>query len=158
LVQKIEDANKVIRELKAGADFGALAKKYSIDPGSKDNSGKYPMTPITNYVPEFGKASMGLEPGKFTEKPVKTDYGYHIIKLLAKEKAHKSTFKEVKSKIKEQLIDQKKNDFLNNWLKKARDNSKVVKALKETTAPAAAPKELPSGTSDALKDSGGSGK
>jgi parvulin-like peptidyl-prolyl isomerase len=158
LDQKIEDANKVIKELKAGADFGELAKKYSIDPGSKDNGGKYPMTPVTNYVPEFSKASMGLEPGKFTEKPVKTNYGYHIIKLLAKEKARKSTFEQAKSKIKEQLIDKKNNDLLNNCLKKARDNSKVVKSLKETTAPAAAPKELPSGTSDALKDSGGSGK
>jgi foldase protein PrsA len=158
LVQKIEDANKVIKELKAGADFGALAKKYSIDPGSKDNGGKYPMTPVSNYVTEFGQASLDLAPGKFTEKPVKTDYGYHIIKLLAKEKGHQKTFKDVKEEIKKNLIEQKKNDFLNNWLKKARDNSKVTKSLKETTTPKAGPKELPSGTGNALKDSGGSGK
>jgi foldase protein PrsA len=128
LVQKLEEAESIIKELKNGADFGKLAKKYSIDPGSKDNGGEYPMTPVSNYVQEFGAASMNLEPGKFTETPVKTEYGYHIIKLVEKSKGVQKKFAEVKDDIKKQLLDTAKSEYLNDWLKKARDKAKVTKS------------------------------
>jgi len=76
-------ANEIIEKLKNGEDFAALAKEYSEDPGSKDNGGEY-LFGKGKMVEEFEKAAFGLEPGKFTETPVKTSYGYHIIKLEEK--------------------------------------------------------------------------
>jgi parvulin-like peptidyl-prolyl isomerase len=133
LVQKLEQAKNIVAELKKDADFGKLAKKYSIDPGSKDNGGEYPMTPVSNYVKEFGEGSMALEPGQFTETPVKTEYGYHIIKLMKKIKGEQKEFAEVKDQVEKQMLDENKGEFLNKWLKKARDKAKVVKSLKEST-------------------------
>lgn len=73
-------ANQIIKELKGGADFAELAKKYSID-GSKDAGGDLGWFSRGQMVPEFENAAFALEPGKYTETPVKTEYGYHIIKL-----------------------------------------------------------------------------
>lgn len=71
-------AEDVLEQLKAGADFGELAKKYSEDPGSKDVGGTYENVSVALWVPEFKEASLTLPLNEVSDL-VKTDYGYHII-------------------------------------------------------------------------------
>jgi parvulin-like peptidyl-prolyl isomerase len=88
LVKTKAEADQVYREVTApGAtrqDFLALAKKVSIDPTAKQNSGALPASPATQYVPEFADAAMALEPGQIS-KPVQTKFGWHVIHLVGKD-------------------------------------------------------------------------
>ena len=77
-------ANKVLKRALAGEDFSALAKEFSDDPGSKENGGELGWFGRGQMVSEFEEAAFGLEVGKITPNLVKTDYGYHIIKLEEK--------------------------------------------------------------------------
>jgi peptidyl-prolyl cis-trans isomerase D len=91
-------AEDVLKQIRAGGNFGELAKKYSDDPGSKDKGGEYPMTPTTGFVPVYSQAAMALAPGA-TSEPVRSDFGYHLIQTLKKESAHTKTLAEVKDSI-----------------------------------------------------------
>ena len=80
LVKDEADAKAIIDNLKKGAKFEELAKQ-SIDPGSKDNGGDLGWASASNFVKPFADALTGLQKGKYTETPVKTDFGYHVIQL-----------------------------------------------------------------------------
>lgn len=80
LVEKEDDAKAIIVNLKKGAKFEELAKQ-SKDPGSKENGGDLGWSSTASYVKPFGDALAKLEKGKYTEAPVKTDFGYHVILL-----------------------------------------------------------------------------
>lgn len=80
LVEKEEDAKAIITGLKKGDKFEDLAKQ-SKDPGSRDKGGDLDWSVPGNYVKPFAEALAKLEKGKYTETPVKTDYGYHVILL-----------------------------------------------------------------------------
>lgn len=108
-------ANEVLALVKKGDDFGELAKKYSADPGSKDSGGEYDDVKGT-FVPEFEKAAFALETGKFTTTPVKSSFGYHIIKALDDTKpARVQTLDEVEDAIKEELETSAKDTAANDW-------------------------------------------
>lgn len=77
-------AEEVLKKLSDGGDFAALAKEYSEDPGSKENGGLYEGVRQGQMNSTFEKAALSLEPGKYTEALVETDFGYHIIKLVGK--------------------------------------------------------------------------
>jgi parvulin-like peptidyl-prolyl isomerase len=79
--KKAEDA---IAQLKGGADFATLVKQLSEDPGSKDRGGDYMFGKSASFYTEFKDAAFALNPGQFTETPVLTGAGYHIIKLEEK--------------------------------------------------------------------------
>jgi peptidyl-prolyl cis-trans isomerase C len=81
LVDKEDDAKAIIAELNKGADFAKLAKEKSKDPGSKDNGGDLDWGPSARYVKPFADAVQGLQKGQTTTAPVKTDFGYHVIRL-----------------------------------------------------------------------------
>lgn len=81
LVDKEEDAKAIIAELGKGGDFAKLAKDKSKDPGSKDNGGDLDWGPSARYVKPFADAVKGLKKGELTTSPVKTDFGYHVIRL-----------------------------------------------------------------------------
>src|SRR3954454_18284224 len=108
-------ADKLYGELKGGADFATLAKKYSIDPGSKSQGGELTIT-RGQTVPEFDKTAFALKTGDLS-KPVKTQFGWHIIFAEKASKPRQSTpFKQVKESIRQQLLQQKRNDALQKWL------------------------------------------
>lgn len=81
LVKDEATANKVLAEVKAGGDFAALAAKYSIDTGSKDKGGDLGTNPKGKFVPAFDAALFSGKTGDFLG-PVKTEFGYHIIKVI----------------------------------------------------------------------------
>jgi len=108
-------ADKLYGQLKAGADFATLAKKYSIDPGSKSQGGELTIT-RGQTVPEFDKTAFALKTGELS-KPIKTQFGWHIILAEKAAKPRQSTpFKQVKESIRQQLLQQKRNDALQKWL------------------------------------------
>jgi peptidyl-prolyl cis-trans isomerase C len=80
LVDKEDDAKQIIAQLKKGSKFEDLAKQ-SKDPGSKDRGGDLDWNPPSTFVKPFSDALVKLEKGKFTETPVQTQFGWHVIQL-----------------------------------------------------------------------------
>ena len=107
LVEKEADAKAIIAQLKKGGKFEEIAKKSSKDPGSGANGGDLDWAAAGSYVPEFSEALAKLEKGKMTETPVKTQFGYHIIRLDDTREAQLPKFDEVKPQIAQQLTQQK---------------------------------------------------
>ena len=81
LVDKEDDAKAIIAELNKGGDFAKIAKEKSKDPGSKDNGGDLDWGPSARYVAPFANAVTSMQKGQTTQAPVKTDFGYHVIRL-----------------------------------------------------------------------------
>jgi peptidyl-prolyl cis-trans isomerase C len=81
LVDKEDEAKAVIADLNKGGDFAKIAKDRSKDPGSKDNGGDLDWGPTARYVKPFADAVTALKKGQTTTAPVKTDFGYHVIRL-----------------------------------------------------------------------------
>jgi peptidyl-prolyl cis-trans isomerase C len=107
-------AKDLIAQLKKGAKFADLAKKYSKDPGSAASGGELGWANPKTYVPEFGDALIKLNKGQVTETPVKTQYGYHIIQLEDIRDVKPPTppaFDAVKPQIVQQLEQKKAVDF-----------------------------------------------
>jgi peptidyl-prolyl cis-trans isomerase D len=96
-------AEDVLKQAKKGAKFDELAKKYSEDPGSKDKGGDLSWIRQGQTVPEFEKTAFSLAPGQISDL-VKTQYGFHIIKVLEKETAHTKPFEQVKDSIRAPLL------------------------------------------------------
>ena len=96
-------AEDVLKQVKKGAKFEDLAKKYSEDPGTKDKGGDLGFIVQGQTVPEFEKVAFSLQPGSVSDL-VKTQYGFHIIKVLAKETAHTKPFDEVKDSIRAPMM------------------------------------------------------
>jgi parvulin-like peptidyl-prolyl isomerase len=108
-------AESVIAQLEKGADFAKLVDKYSTDPGKTENKGEYDVTP-TGFDEAFTKASYDLETGEFTTAPVKSQFGYHIIKAL-EDKTPESykPLTEVSAQIKSQLEQERKDKSATDW-------------------------------------------
>jgi peptidyl-prolyl cis-trans isomerase D len=102
-------AEDVLKQAKKGTKFDDLAKKYSEDPGSKDKGGDLGWLVQGQTVPEFEKAAFSLQPGQISDL-VKTQYGFHIIKVLEKETAHTKPFDEVKDSIRAPMMLSKADD------------------------------------------------
>ena len=117
LVKTRAQADKLYDQLKAGASFAALAKKYSQDPGSKDQGGKYTVVKGQTVAP-FEQTAFLLEKNQIS-RPVKTQYGYHIIQPLSEVKpaSTQPLNKTLKDQIRSQLETQKKNESMNSWVK-----------------------------------------
>jgi peptidyl-prolyl cis-trans isomerase C len=81
LVEKEDEAVALIAQIKGGASFEDLAKAKSKDPGSGQNGGDLDYANPSSYVPEFSQAMLKLKKGEMTDAPVKSQFGYHIIKL-----------------------------------------------------------------------------
>jgi peptidyl-prolyl cis-trans isomerase C len=103
LVDDEAKAKELIAKIKAGAKFEDLAKEHSKDPGSGANGGDLDFAKPENYVPEFGQAMTKLQKGQMTEAPVKTQFGWHIIRLDDTREATFPPFDDVKDQIKQRI-------------------------------------------------------
>ena len=119
LVQKEEDAKAIVDNLKKGAKFEELAKQ-SIDPGSKDNGGDLGWASAGNFVKPFADALTALAKGKFTETPVKTDFGYHVILLDDSRPLSAPSFEEVKPRLQQQAQQQQIGKLVDSLRAKAK--------------------------------------
>lgn len=99
LVESEDQAKSLIEQLKKGASFEDLAKKNSKDPGSAENGGDLDWAAPGNYVPEFSDAMTKLQKGQYTQVPVKSQFGFHIIKLEDERATQFPAFDEVKAQI-----------------------------------------------------------
>ena len=126
LVEKEDEAKAIIAQLKAGAKFEDLAKKNSKDPGSAPNGGDLDFAAPGSYVPEFSQAMTALKKGEYTETPVKTQFGYHIIKLEDTRAAQFPPLAEVKPQIQQRLAQQKAAAFRDELRAKAKTDYKFT--------------------------------
>ena len=120
LVEKEEDAKAIIAALKKGAKFEEIAKKQSKDPGSGARGGDLDWANPSSYVPEFTEALVKLEKGKTTQTPVKSQFGWHIIRLDDVRDAQLPKLDEVKPQIAQQLQQQKLAKFQEDLRTKAK--------------------------------------
>ena len=119
LLENEADANAVIAKIKGGAKFEDLAKQ-SKDTGSANNGGDLDWASPSSFPPEFAAGLTGLQKGQVTEKPVKTQVGYHVIKLDDIRAAKLPTMDEVKPQIQDALSQQKLASYQEEMVKKAK--------------------------------------
>jgi peptidyl-prolyl cis-trans isomerase C len=120
LVEKEDEAKAIIAKLKKGEKFDVIAKKQSKDPGSGANGGDLDWAPPGNYVKEFSEALVALTKGKTTETPVKSQFGYHVIRLEDVRDAQMPKLDDVKPQIAQQLQQQKMTKFQEDLRSKAK--------------------------------------
>ncbi len=124
LVEKEDEAKALIAKIKAGAKFEDVAKESSKDPGSAENGGDLDFANPKGYVPEFGEALTKLKKGEMTQEPVKSQFGYHIIKLEDTREAPLPPLESVKPQIEQRLQQQKVAKFRDEVRAKARTDYK----------------------------------
>ena len=108
-------ADSIYGQLKGGADFAKLAKQYSLDPGSKANGGKLTIS-RGQTVPEFDKMAFSLKVDELS-KPVKTQFGYHVIQALTKVKPKTTQpLAQVRETIRQQLLQQQRSEAMTKWV------------------------------------------
>ena len=120
LVEKEADAKAIIANLKKGAKFEDLAKKQSKDPGSAANGGDLDWANPQGFVPEFAKAMISLKKGELTAEPVKSQFGFHVIRLDDVREAQLPPLDQVKPQIAQQLQQQKLAKFQDDLRGKAK--------------------------------------
>ena len=125
LVESEDTANQVYTLLIAGQDFGKVAKDFSTDTGSASTGGVYDWAPASNYVPEFKEAVLTQKIGEIG-KPVKTEYGYHVIQVIGREELPLS----------DSQFEQSVQTAYNDWLTSAREAAtKTVNDVWKTRVP-----------------------
>lgn len=120
LVEKEDEAKKIIAQLKKGGKFADIAKKSSKDPGSGAKGGELEWASPTSYVKEFADALVALGKGKTSETPVKSQFGFHIIRVDDVREAQLPKIEEVRQQIVQQLMQQKSSAYIEELRAKAR--------------------------------------
>ncbi|MDD4346257.1 MAG: peptidylprolyl isomerase [Desulfitobacteriaceae bacterium] len=135
LVDTEEEANEIIVQLKEGANFEQLAKEKSIDEGSKSSGGELGYFSRGQMIPEFEKAAFEQKVGEYSGRPVKTEYGYHIILVEEYKQASAADLAAKKDIVATAAI----NARIDNYIRELRDNAKIEYAEEykpETSEPA----------------------
>ncbi|MDM0071325.1 MULTISPECIES: foldase protein PrsA [Variovorax] len=120
LVETEDQANKILADLKKGAKFEDIAKKQSKDPGSGANGGDLDWAAPASFVPEFSEAMIKLKKGETTAAPVKSQFGYHIIRVDDIRQAQLPKLEEVKPQVVQQLQQQRLQKYQEDLRAKAK--------------------------------------
>lgn len=124
LVKTEEDAKKLLDQIKKGADFAKLAKANSIDTGSAKNGGDLGFFSRGQMVPEFERAAFGLKKGEVSN-PVKTQYGYHLIKVTGVKEGNIVEFDKIKQLLTQRLTAAKQKDLFDSYVNDLKKSYKV---------------------------------
>jgi peptidyl-prolyl cis-trans isomerase C len=103
LVDSEDQAKQIIAQLNKGVDFTTLAKKYSKDPGSADG-GDLGFFKKDEMVPAFADAAFALKPGQFTQTPVHTQFGWHVILVVERRQAPAPTFEQAADQLRQEML------------------------------------------------------
>jgi peptidyl-prolyl cis-trans isomerase C len=120
LVKSEAEANAIIAELDKGADFAELAKQYSTDPGGK-SGGDLGYFGRDEMIKEFTDAAFALPPGQYTKTPVKTEFGWHVIKVEDHRVSTPPSFDEARQEVSKMVA----RDVVDAKLKELRSTAKV---------------------------------
>jgi peptidyl-prolyl cis-trans isomerase C len=120
LVDSEAEAKSIIDQLNKGADFAKLAKEKSKDPGSKENGGDLDWGPAGRYVKPFADAVQALPKGATTKEPVKTDFGYHVIRVDDVRPLKVPSFAEIKEQFRQRAQQQEMQRFVADLRSKAK--------------------------------------
>ncbi len=155
LVKTEDEAKAIIAQLDKGEDFAAIAKEKSQD-SNKDDGGDLGWFGPGRMVPEFEEAAFGLEKGAYTKTPVKTQFGFHVIKVEDKRDAPPPAFEQVQDQVKQLVMrdkyvailqkakDEQKVEITDEALKKGyEDVGKMQDGAADAAAPGAAPAAKP---------------
>lgn len=123
LVNDEATAKKIIAELKKGADFAALSKQYSKDPGASAQGGDLGFFKKTDMVPEFADAAFALKDNEVTPEPVKTQFGWHVIQTLGRRTTPPPAFEQERDELRQQMV----QEAVQKEVAKARAAVTVVK-------------------------------
>lgn len=126
LVDTEEKALEILAKLEQGDDFASLAKEYSSCPSSAQGGDLGLINEDSEYVAEFKEAALKLKPGEITKEPVKSEFGYHIIKAGALHEARTIQFAEVENEVKAQLLEDKKTEAFYNYLQDLNKKADIV--------------------------------
>ena len=148
LVESEDEAKAIKAELDKGADFAELAKKKSKDPGASDG-GDLGFFTKEQMVPEFSAVALTLEPGKISD-PVKSQFGWHIIKVEEKRSRKAPDFEQVKAQIETYVTRKAQADYVSK-LREAAKIERMDKPAETAATPDAAKPET--AKPDAAKDS-----
>ncbi len=115
LVKTEEEARKAQEKLAQGADFGSVAKESSLDPGSKGKGGDLGFFSRGDMVPEFEQAAFSLPVGKVSS-PIKTQFGYHLIKVTKKKEGKQQEYEDVSAHLRQRLLREKQKAAFDSWV------------------------------------------
>ena len=131
------EAMKIVDRLKSGEDFTALVAEKSEDPGSIASGGEYTFSRGQGFVQEFEDAAFALAEGNFTSEPVRTRFGYHIIKLEEIIPARVQPFDEVRAEILASLTEREKGIQFEEYLTAQREKAEIKNNLVKNESEAA---------------------
>lgn len=144
LVKTEDEAQKVLARLKKGEKFDAVAKAVSIDTGSAKNGGDLGFFKKGQMVPEFERAAAALKTGETTSSPVKSPFGFHIIKVTDKKTGEPIPYDKVRDLVVQKLSGEKQKGVFDAYVAEMRKTHKVEinkEALKAKPVPPAMEKQ-----------------
>ena len=112
---------KILKQAQRGEDFAKLAKQYTEDPGSKENGGLYENFPRGQMVKSFEDASFSVPVGEISDI-VETNYGYHIIKVIGRQK-NDAPLEEVRDKLVNKMQNSNRNGLITDHIKELKEKS-----------------------------------
>ncbi len=139
LVKTEDEAKAIIAELDKGGDFAAIAKEKSIDTGSGPNGGELGFFSPKQMVKPFGDAVVAMKVGTYSEKPVQTQFGWHVIKLEATRKQPAPTYDQVEKQLRQQMLSER----FAATMKDLRAKAKIEIIQSAPPAPAPTPPAAP---------------
>lgn len=146
LVKEESKAKDLIKQLDGGADFAELAKANSTD-GTAQNGGDLGYFAKTDVVPAFGEAAFALKNGEYSKTPVKTDFGYHVIKAGEQRKREPAKYEEVKPYLEAQVRREILDEMIQGWREQA--NIERFNINGEAIEPSAGQETAPAGAAPA---------
>lgn len=132
LVDTEDQAKEIIVMLGKGDNFAELAKEFSSCPSSAEGGNLGLINENSNYVPEFKEAALKLKAGEITKNPVKSEFGFHVIKAGEKREARIIPFEEIKTLLTSQLLENKKTEIYYNYLQDLHKKAEI-KDLRDDT-------------------------